>query len=239
MNGINIYLKAPITEKIAHGHINFIGTPWALTAVADAQFWPNFKSTWSGNGKIADYVEVIISEWFQDGINGAGPASTLPKDQLFSQVLAQINQSIPNLILQSNVYEWILDPDIVQVPSSTGKQIYINTEPLLVNGTGTWQLRPNASGQTELGNFLVAGDFVQAPSDLACTETANSSGKGAVNSILLVDKIGPPIPIYPPYEPTMPLVPDFYKAMRDLDVLDYFIDPSSNPPFWITSPAQL
>jgi hypothetical protein len=53
---------------------------------------------------------------------------------------------------------------------------------LLVNLTGTWALRPEAS--TAIPNLFLASDYVRTYTDLATMEGANEAARRAVNAIL-------------------------------------------------------
>jgi 15-cis-phytoene desaturase len=57
-----------------------------------------------------------------------------------------------------------------------------NSEPLLINKTGSWKLRPEAT--TEISNLFLASDYVRTWTDLATMEGANEAGRRAVNGIL-------------------------------------------------------
>lgn len=58
----------------------------------------------------------------------------------------------------------------------------INEEPLLVNRTRTWELRPQA--YCKIPNLYFASDYVQTHTDLATMEGANEAARRAVNAIL-------------------------------------------------------
>jgi len=58
----------------------------------------------------------------------------------------------------------------------------VDMEPLLVNNTRTWELRPDAYCNIE--NLFFASDYVRTHTDLATMEGANESARRAVNVIL-------------------------------------------------------
>lgn len=60
----------------------------------------------------------------------------------------------------------------------------INEEPLLVNRTNTWALRPEA--WCHIPNLFFAADYVRTHTDLATMEGANEAARRAVNRIIEV-----------------------------------------------------
>lgn len=73
-------------------------------------------------------------------------------------------------------------PDVRTLPHIWGPRLRFNVEPLLINGVGTWDLRPDA--RTGIQNMFLAGDYVRTETDLACMEGANEAGRRAVNALL-------------------------------------------------------
>jgi len=57
-----------------------------------------------------------------------------------------------------------------------------DSEPLLVNVKGSYELRPAAD--IGLPNLFLASDYVRTYTDLACMEGANEAGRRAVNALL-------------------------------------------------------
>jgi hypothetical protein len=72
--------------------------------------------------------------------------------------------------------------DVRTLPHMWGPRLRFNVEPLLINGIGTWDLRPDA--RTGIQNMFLAGDYVRTETDLACMEGANEAGRRAVNALL-------------------------------------------------------
>lgn len=61
MNGIQFYLKEDV--PITHGHVLFVDTPWALTAISQKQFWSDVDLSEYGNGQVKGILSVVISDW--------------------------------------------------------------------------------------------------------------------------------------------------------------------------------
>ncbi|WP_443147756.1 hypothetical protein [Nitrospira sp.] len=68
MNGIQFYITHPL--PIAHGHVIFVDTPWALTSISHGQFWPNFDLAKFSDGDTRDILSVDISTRNMTGPGG-------------------------------------------------------------------------------------------------------------------------------------------------------------------------
>jgi uncharacterized protein with NAD-binding domain and iron-sulfur cluster len=79
---------------------------------------------------------------------------------------------------EDDIEGWFVDSDI-RYPNPRQD---INLEPLLVNTSGSWDLRPDAS--TAIPNLVLASDYVRTYTDLATMEGANEAARRAVNAIL-------------------------------------------------------
>lgn len=181
MNGIQFYLLRDI--PITHGHIIFIDSPWALTAVSQRQFWNAIDFAEWGDGKTQGILSVDISQWDTPGFNGkAAIACTRQEiaDETWLQLKRSLNTGGAEVLRDEDLHFWFLDPDIVDDPSDPGR--CADLEPLLVNDADTWRLRPEAA--TAIPNFFLASDYVRTYTDLATMEGANEAARRSVNAIL-------------------------------------------------------
>ncbi|MCF1709281.1 FAD-dependent oxidoreductase [Tabrizicola sp. J26] len=181
MNGIQFYLKRDI--PITHGHIIFIDSPWALTAVSQRQFWTGVDFGQWGDGTTRGILSVDISQWDHKGFCGK-PASRCTRTEIMTEVWAQLKRSLnvdgQEVLRDEDLHYWFLDPDIVNDPNHPDR--LSNVEPLLVNNADTWRLRPEAG--TAIANLALASDYVRTYTDLATMEGANEAARRAVNAIL-------------------------------------------------------
>ncbi len=181
MNGIQFYLKRDI--PITHGHIIFIDSPWALTAVSQRQFWTGVDFGDWGDGTTRGILSVDISQWDHKGFCGK-PASRCTRAEIMTEVWAQLKRSLnvagQEVLRDEDLHYWFLDPDIVNDPNHPDR--LSNVEPLLVNNADTWRLRPEAG--TAIPNLVLASDYVRTFTDLATMEGANEAARRAVNAIL-------------------------------------------------------
>ena len=180
MVGIQFYLRDKV--DIVRGHITFVDSPWALTALTQGQFWSDrdFPADY-GDGSAVDSLSVDISNWDAPGMVYGKPAKECAPDEVAHEVLAQIryHHTAGDLLPEGIVHSWFLDPG-VQWDAATRRNT--NQTPLLVNTAGSWNDRPDV--RTKIPNLFLAGDFVRTDIDLATMEGANESGRKAANAIL-------------------------------------------------------
>ncbi|MFE5141208.1 FAD-dependent oxidoreductase [Streptomyces fagopyri] len=199
MVGIQFYLRE--RTPIAHGHVIYLDSPWALTSVSQAQFWNvDFRSTY-GDGTVADCLSVDISAWDTPGILYGKPARECTRAEVAAEVWAQLSEALDDgsksVAKSSLVHSWHLDP---AVHGLDGPGPAWNEEPLMINTKGSWRLRPQAA--TGASNLFMAGDYVRCPVNLATMEGANQSGRAAVNALLTAaNDPAPPAVVHAPYEP--------------------------------------
>ncbi|MER5557698.1 FAD-dependent oxidoreductase [Streptomyces sp. NPDC002506] len=185
MTGIQFYLSE--RPDIVHGHVDCIDSQWSLTAIAQAEHWPQhpFAAAY-GDGSVADCLSVDISEWDKPGILYGKTAKQCTREEVAREVWAQLkaalNDTGKTVLSDSKLHSWFLDPGV----SGIGTPDPRNEDELLIHPTGTFHNRPSAA--TKIPNFYLAGDYVAVPIDLATMEGANTSGRLAANALL--DRVG-------------------------------------------------
>lgn len=227
MNGVMFYLDRDV--PLRHGHAIFIDSEWSLTAISQAQFWPDVDLEQRGDGRVEGILSVDVSEWDRPGRRTGKVAMACSKDEIRKEVWGQLVDHIDDGSLdEANVLDWFLDPAI-QFPNPTAAT---NLEPLLVNTAGSWADRPDAV--TRIPNFFLAADFVRTHTDLATMEGANEAARRAVNGILdATDSGAPPCRIWTPREPAV-LAP-----FRTLDRLRWRLRRPLQPPVRVTPEGEL
>lgn len=181
MNGIQYYLKEDV--PIEHGHAIHLDTPWALTTISQAQFWPEIDLAEWGDHESRGVLSVDVSDWDAIGLNGKRARDCTRAEigaEVWRQLKLSINADGRQLLRDENLHSWHLDPDIQPDPDAPGQMQ--NMEPLLVNLVDTWRLRPDAT--TAIPNLFLASDYVRTYTDLATMEGANEAARRAVNGIL-------------------------------------------------------
>jgi uncharacterized protein with NAD-binding domain and iron-sulfur cluster len=213
MNGIQFYLTRDV--PLVHGHTIYLSSSWALTSVSQAQFWPNFDLSQYGDGNVRGIISVDISNWQTPGLNGK-KADACSRDEIRREVWEQLKLSVngggKEVLRDEDLHLAFLDPDIVDSnPDIPGFET--NLEPLLVNYTDTWRLRPEAT--TRLSNFFLASDYVRTHTDLATMEAANEAARRAVNGILIAaGSREAPCGVWPLEEPPVLLPMQAYDRQR-------------------------
>jgi 15-cis-phytoene desaturase len=208
MNGIQFFLKQDV--PVDHGHTLYADSPWALTSVSQKQFWQQANLANYGNGQVGGILSADISDWGTPGILYGKPAMQCTAQEIeqeaWAQIKAGLNVGGAETIQDENLMTWFLDPDI-QFPNPSAAT---NLEPLLINTANSLQYRPQAA--TEIPNLLLASDYVQTYTDLACMEAANEAARRAVNAILTkTGSTAAPAGVWPLVEP------DVFQPLIDYD----------------------
>jgi uncharacterized protein with NAD-binding domain and iron-sulfur cluster len=180
MNGIMFYLGRDL--PLVRGHTVYIDSPWALTSISQAQFWPGVELERMGDGRVDGILSIDVSDWEAPGIVHGKPAMYCSKEEVREEVWAQLEAGLEDagidVLREANVRAWFLDPAIVYPNPTTA----MNLEPLLINTAGSWEDRPDAV--TSIENLFLASDYVRTHTDLATMEGASEAARRAVNGIL-------------------------------------------------------
>ncbi|QFG24230.1 FAD-dependent oxidoreductase [Actinomadura sp. WMMB 499] len=181
MNGLQFFLRR--TPAGLGEEINFMDSPWQLTAVLQSRLWDRSFPRDYGDGQVADCLSLDVSDWDTPGIVHGKPAKKCTRAQVAEECWAQMKDHLEDtgrsVLPDDMVHSWFLDPAITWDPSAGGN---VNDEPLMVNTVGSWAKRPEA--RTAIPNLFLAGDYVRTSVDLATMEGANESGRAAVNALL-------------------------------------------------------
>ena len=108
MTGMQFFLTQP--GQINDGHFACLRSPWAISALTQAQFWPlNFAATY-GDGTVQDVLSVIVSDWTTPGVLYGLPANQCTPEQVVQEVLAQLRYDVPNgnsVLPDSIIHSWV------------------------------------------------------------------------------------------------------------------------------------
>ncbi|OGX87540.1 hypothetical protein [Hymenobacter glacialis] len=234
MNGIQFYLNVDV--PLAPGHIICLDSPWALTGISQAQFWPQHPLSGYGDGQVKGLVSVDVSNWFEPGLNNK-KASECTLTEVVEEVWTQLKKSLVQasgecLLTDEMRVGYFVDSDIqpdthrpTPPPVKSPFATLHNTEPLLVNTANSWSLRPESFCGIE--NLFLASDYVRTNTDLATMEGANEAARRAVNGIIAASGSNAPFcKIWDLHEPDVLAVlrwrdrRRFAKGLPWTDVLD-------------------
>jgi uncharacterized protein with NAD-binding domain and iron-sulfur cluster len=180
MSGIQFFLDEAV--PIVHGHLALVDAPWALTAIAQKQFWPHVDLAAFGNGRVRDVLSVVVSDWDAPGTFVRKPARECSREEIRAEVWAQLKAHVNgrgrDTLRDAALVDWYLADSIEHRPDGT----VVNREPLLINTAGSWRYRPEAV--TRIPNLFLAADYVRTNTDIATMEAANEAARRAVNGIL-------------------------------------------------------
>jgi uncharacterized protein with NAD-binding domain and iron-sulfur cluster len=180
MTGVQFYLNEVV--NLNEGHIIFSDSPWAITAISQAQFWKNFPMSGFADGVAKSVLSCDVSEWATPGILYNKEARSCTAEEIKNEVWAQMKSSLTVdgkcMLDDSMIHTWFIDRDI----HFDGDYFSKNTEPLLVNKVDTWRLRPES--HCAIPNLFFAADYVRTHTDLATMEGANEAARRAVNNII-------------------------------------------------------
>jgi uncharacterized protein with NAD-binding domain and iron-sulfur cluster len=187
MVGLQFFLREDV--PLIGGHVFCPDSPWALSAISQAQFWKSsglFRERY-GDGRVGGVLSVDISDWNRDGVLFKKPAKRCTAEEIRREVWEQLKRGLnlpsKQLLEDAHVTHWNLDQDI-EFPAD-GSAAPVNRSPLLVHPPGSWKLRPAA--ETGVENLTLASDYVRTETNLACMEGANEAARRAVNAILRQD----------------------------------------------------
>ncbi|HKZ82584.1 MAG TPA: FAD-dependent oxidoreductase [Anaerolineae bacterium] len=201
MNGLQLYLNRDV--PIAHGHVIYLDSPWAVTSISQKQFWPDFDLSQYGNGDVRGIISVDISDWNAPGVLYKKPAKRCTREEIKNEVWEELKRSLnvdgQVVLKDEDLVTWFFDSDIEDRDRSAPEK-YEDAEPLFIAPVNTWHLRPDA--YTRIPNLFIAADYVRTYTQLATMEAANEAARRAVNAI--VDASGASAPyckLWPLHEP--------------------------------------
>lgn len=151
MNGIQYYLNVDV--PLAPGHVICLDSPWALTGISQAQFWPRHPLAGYGDGQVKGLISIDVSNWFEQGLNGK-KATDYQLPEVAKEVWEELKKSLmqvdgTSLLTDALLVRYHIDSDIaagtqhpVPPPLHSPFAAEPNTEPLLVSTANSWSLRP-------------------------------------------------------------------------------------------------
>jgi len=188
MNGVQLYLRRPV--DLHKAHVGFVESPWALTAVAQHEFWrPDRLERYIGpagrDREINGVLSLCVTAWDrEDGVMTGVRVPNAERDQVVDEIVHQVGQCLDAdgrpIITADDVVASHIDEHVVLGPAGTigGR--------LLIHPPSFYARRPLPSVDG-IDNLCLAGDWVRSQVDLATMEGAIENAMSAVNGILARD----------------------------------------------------
>lgn len=199
MVGVLYYLRQSI--DLSRGHSVHVDSPWSLTSIHQAPFWPGYPWWKAGDGTVRDVLSVCVSDW---GTKAPPPLDKRARDCTRTQVLDEVWRQLcasvnagpgPDLLPADRsalVVDELVDTAVTYDAKGT---VAANATPLFVNSVGSWAHRPPADIGYE--NLFLAGDYVRTNADLATMESASEAARRAARAVLRADgHPGPPVVVH-------------------------------------------
>jgi uncharacterized protein with NAD-binding domain and iron-sulfur cluster len=175
MTGAQFFLDVPL--PVVPGHLVLASSPWAVTAISQAQFWPRTDLRQFGNGRVRGVLSAIIANWQAVGTYVRKRAVDCTPAEIREELWWQMKSHLGGELRDRNLVDWYL-ADSIQFQDGRPR----NREPLFINTAGSWRHRPDAV--TAIENLFLAADYVRTHTDLATMECANEAARRATNGIL-------------------------------------------------------
>jgi len=214
MAGIQFYLDQDL--PICRGHVYYPESPWKLSSVSQAQFWgPDFENTYAHpedqqqQAKVRGILSVDVCDWeTNEGLfdaRGLRACECETSDLAAREIWAQLRDAhmvagrhaFPEKFLAYHLDDGIqfATADVEQdkaAPRATSNQKLrrmpvLNASRYFIHPPGSHVERPLP--ETEIGNLVLAGDWVRNGTDLATMEGANEAARTAVNVIIERDQL--------------------------------------------------
>jgi uncharacterized protein with NAD-binding domain and iron-sulfur cluster len=203
MTGVQFFLDVPL--PVVPGHIVLADSPWAVTAISQAQFWPRTDLRAFGDGRVRGVLSAIIANWQAVGTHVRKRAIDCSADEIRAELWWQVKAHLAGSVADRNLVDWYL-ADSIELRHGR----LHNREPLFINTAGSWHHRPDAV--TGIENLFLAADYVRTNTDLATMESANEAARRAVNGILAATgAVAAPCRVWELREPAM------FRALQELD----------------------
>jgi uncharacterized protein with NAD-binding domain and iron-sulfur cluster len=178
MAGLVFYLRRPL--PLAHGHVNYVDSPFALTSISQAQFWRRPLGEY-GDGTVRESLSTIVSDWETPGIVCGKAARDCTPEEVARDAWAQLKAHLDDqgvLLRDEDLHSWFLDP--AMKPAAGGG--LDNDTPLFIQNPGSWDDRPDS--RTAIPNLALAGDWVRTKINVTTMDGANQGGRQAANAVL-------------------------------------------------------
>jgi len=190
-SGIQYYLEQD--HSLVRGHTYFANSPWGVTSISQAQFRvhrPDWRQQYRG------ILSVDIGSCYDPGRHGAPPVWDSTPEQVAREIWHQMNDAIGVEEQKLPDPLWYhIDDDLRFDDAKPG--VDHNRTPYLLSRPKEFARRPGRISQEHgvaydvtfaddagFHGIVLAGSYMQTYTRLATMESANESGRHAVNAII-------------------------------------------------------
>ena len=213
MMGISYYVNRRI--DITPGTNVCADSPWALSFLAQAQFWPGGFASRYGDGRAHDKLSALLCVWDEPGVLYGKRAYDCTPEEIAREVWAQIKMHANKPGQSAQLTDDMLLGYQIDPGALVRNNRVIEQDPLVIATVGTEQYRPEVA--TAIPNLMLCGDYLAGSWEVANMEAASYSARRVANAILARTSSSEPpakaIPTYrpPEWEPLKRIDEDRYK----------------------------
>jgi uncharacterized protein with NAD-binding domain and iron-sulfur cluster len=197
MVGFQLFLRR--RSKLPRGHVLYVNSAWAMTSIAQGQFWENtFVKPLAevfNQPELVDIVSGIVSAWDVPGGAGKSPRDS-SEDEILAEALRQMNAGLGAdfTIDAADILHAQIDRDI----RFDAGRAFCPT-PLWVSPAGSYTSRPPPDAGCS--NFFIASDWARTATDVGSMESADEAARLSVRAIAERSPLPPPPEAVPEVRP--------------------------------------
>jgi hypothetical protein len=114
--------------------VGYVDSPWLITSVGEAQFWPvDFAATY-GDGRAHESMSAIVSKWTAPGVIYGKAAQDCTPDEIAREVWEQMKRHLNDtgqaVLTDDLLLSWEIDPGMLR----RGDRV-ISDDPLVLPST--------------------------------------------------------------------------------------------------------
>ena len=146
MSGIQLYLshQTPLTN----GHVVYFDSPWAISGISQAQFWPGDFRSQFGDGRVGECMSAVepgltAAYWAAGRATGKAARDCTTVEIVFEvweEMKRHINDQGDDELTDDLLLSWHLDPGMKQRPQGG----FDFEDPLVLPTVAAWPSRPEA-----------------------------------------------------------------------------------------------
>ncbi len=175
MVGVQFFLNAP--RPLVKGLVNYMGSEWGVTSLCEPQYWDS--SVYKLPEDCSEVFSAIATKLPLDDQNNIDLTIEQVKGRFLELLSGYTGPDGAPLVDQAKLIHIHIDKELENAPGGHG---LVNHTPHLIHPPAFQAVRVDPD--IELENLFMAGDHVSSNTDVATMESANETGRNAVNALL-------------------------------------------------------